>query len=500
MSDSNQIINIIQGSVGPQGPVGQDGTPGIGISGPQGEPGQPGQIGLPGPPGYGAPGPPGPVGRPGDVGPPGPAGPRGFGIEGQDGAQGEIGLYGFRGPTGSQGVPGIPPKILFTVEAANGPTGLANSTAQVGSGDTVRVWSLGGIDTLVEPGSGLINLEPANLIASNGIPVGAPPDPSRPVIYVNNIDNKMYSWNPNLGGGGAWLQQTQGNEITPPGAQGAQGADGDVGEVGMTGAQGDVGNVGDNGMQGAQGCQGFQGFQGVQGHQGLFGYQGAQGRSGPQGPIGVPGSDGQDGMDGQDGVDGVPGQDGQNGQDGQDGQDGTDGADGSGGIAGDPGDLGDEGDSGNDGPPGDIGDKGDMGVASGTTMEVGLITGGSGNNAGVGQYIKIGNMVFVTCQIEIDYRTYVGAPGAQGEGIMTIDIGNFTSWVGMPGSFSSDNDMTGVGASGDNSGADGSRVHSGNIRGNVGTQSIIFQCASPHGTSDNGDILTGFAFSYRDSS
>lgn len=214
------------------------------LKGPQGQKGKEGEIGPQGVRG--------PVGERGPRG--GPQGKRGFrGDRGEQGAQGDAII----GPQGFQG--GVTGTVFYveTSDSATGPPLSAPLPMEVG--DTLRLWSAGGIEAETLPGSVLLNIEPANILLTSGFPTSPPKDPTRPVIYIDDVSGELYSWNPNLGSGGGWVAATSG----------------------VTGAQGTQGETGIQGFQGAHGETGSQGADGAQGYRGDTGTQGLRGETGP---------------------------------------------------------------------------------------------------------------------------------------------------------------------------------------------------------------------------
>lgn len=221
----------IAGQVGPQGPQGSSGPPGppggAGPAGPQGSAGSDGApgIGIPGPSGG-----PGPAGPPGVSGPPGTSGPPGC-----SGSAGPPGPQGFQGPQGSSAT------ANFIVEAADSAMGPASSTVVLNNGERFRIWSAGGVNVGVTPGSALFNLEPNNILISNGAPLDSPKDSTRPAIYIDNLTDALYSWNPNSSG---WQLQTDGSGMGVAGPQGPAGTNGTNGADGAVGPQGAAGPPG----------------------------------------------------------------------------------------------------------------------------------------------------------------------------------------------------------------------------------------------------------------
>lgn len=247
------------GMIGPPGPVGPPGAPGIdgrnginGADGALGPPGPPGQsaVGTPGPPGppgplgamgnAGPPGPPGVAGSPGCLGPPGMAGQPGPpGPPGEDGCDGPPGATGPQGIIGPQGFQGNPAEFSFRVEAATTPAGAATSSVSITDGDAFRIWSAGGLGVNVVAGSALFNIEPNNILSSNGVPNNPPADPTRPVLYIDSMTTELYVWDPNAGGGN-WVQATT-----------SGGNGGETGSGGVAGPQSPFETVGgsDNNIQ-----------------------------------------------------------------------------------------------------------------------------------------------------------------------------------------------------------------------------------------------------------
>jgi len=177
-------------------------------------------------------------------------------------------------------------KKLFFAESATSADGPATSKVTVRECDTFRIWSAGGVDVIVEPGSALFNVEPNNIIASAGPPTVPPADPTRPAIYVDTTTGELFVWNPDSGSVDKWETST---------SQGATGPDGPTGSQGADGATGPQGNSGTEGPQGPQGS-------------GDTGPQGPQGNSGPQGPASGPtGPQGETGVIGPQGIPGIPG-------------------------------------------------------------------------------------------------------------------------------------------------------------------------------------------------
>jgi len=375
----------VTGQIGAQGDPGRDGAPGLSLVGPIGTPGPDGAPGPPGPPGFGSPGPMGLCGPPGIIGPPGPVGSPGVGICGCNGIQGYQGFQGPRGFTGDQGEIGLkgdPPEITFTVVAADSPNGVPNSSVELSNLDTIRLWSAGGIEILVEQGSALAKMEMNNIIVGSGDPLGAPPDPQRPAFYLNSITNELYIWCPIEGTNtGEWSQQTDGFSMLCECPIGNKGNQGPMGDKGFRGDKGDKGEPGE-GQKGEVGDKGEQGENGMIGEIGDTGDKGTMGGGGIMGGIGDSGDDGDDGADGTDGTDGADGAD---GTDGADGADGAGGGMGPAGLKGYPGDAGMGGGGGGatgaQGADGAKGEKGDMsgGLAKG---EKGIIGGGGGAGPG----------------------------------------------------------------------------------------------------------------------
>lgn len=137
----------------------------------------------------------GPQGPPGTgnilIGPTGPQGKQGVGITGPQGAP-DTGNTGSQGPQGI-GVTGT----LFFVETSDSQTGpIIDGPFPITKNDTLRFWSAGGIEAMGEAGSALIQLEPNNILTSNGPPTQPPTDPTRPVIYVDSNTGELYTWNP----------------------------------------------------------------------------------------------------------------------------------------------------------------------------------------------------------------------------------------------------------------------------------------------------------------
>lgn len=219
--DSNSNL-VLAGPPGPPGPPGPSGPPGVrgtvGDSGIIGPPGPPGLIGNPGPPGLGiqgGQGPSGPPGRDGPLGPPGPPGPPGLkGTIGPPGLKGDAGCKGPKGSPGQIGPTGPTASCNLIIETSDSACGgNVNGNVKIGCGDTIRFWSAGGIETTVKKGSALVNIEPNNILVSNGIPLLPPKDRTRPILYLNDENNEIYIWNPTVNFSGSWSKVDYQNSI-----------------------------------------------------------------------------------------------------------------------------------------------------------------------------------------------------------------------------------------------------------------------------------------------
>jgi hypothetical protein len=116
---------------------------------------------------------------------------------------------GLRGLQGNTGPPGDPATYSFTVAAANSAAGPINSSVTINDGDSLRIWSAGGLDVDVVSGSALFNIEPNNMLYGNGSPVNNPADTTRPAIYLDSITGSLWAWDPVILGG-SWGQKSIG--------------------------------------------------------------------------------------------------------------------------------------------------------------------------------------------------------------------------------------------------------------------------------------------------
>jgi len=95
-------------------------------------------------------------------------------------------------------------QITLTVEGADNATGAASTSEVVNLPGTLRIFSDGGLISVVTPGSALIQLEPNNLLTGVTGPDVAfpsgPADPSRPAVFGNSSNNQIFYWNPTSGG------------------------------------------------------------------------------------------------------------------------------------------------------------------------------------------------------------------------------------------------------------------------------------------------------------
>ncbi len=152
----------------------------------------------------------------------------------------------------------------FQVECSDAPLNAPTSGPfQVTAGAALRIWSAGGILSVVKPGSALVEIEPNILSSGSGAPTVAPKDPTRPAIYVDSSSGFLYFYDPRVGNG-SWQFKADPNK----GLTGPQGPPGLQGSLGSAGSVGPAGPPGVSGSAGAQGFQGTQGFQGAVGPQG----------------------------------------------------------------------------------------------------------------------------------------------------------------------------------------------------------------------------------------
>lgn len=209
------VLGMI-GAAGYQGLGGQDGQ--NGRCGPMGYPGRDGGVGQGGLAGsIGGYGPPGPPGIPGQDGAPGQIGPRGYegavgqrGPAGVAGLRGDRGFQGFIGSQGNDGAQGSSAGFNLVMESARTQSGIASSVVSLTDGDTIRLWSSGGIALSLasgSAGSALYNIEPNNMQSAVNSPSLAPSDPFRPSLYIDTSTSSVWMWDPNSGGG-SWKQQT----------------------------------------------------------------------------------------------------------------------------------------------------------------------------------------------------------------------------------------------------------------------------------------------------
>ena len=268
-------------------------------------------------------------------------GPRGY--QGATGIMGHTGTMGVDGSTGPQGPPGVGASgTLFYVETSDAPSGGSGSGLfPVEYGDTLRIWSAGGIEAFVATGSVRIQIEPNNILITEVTPPPIPKDRSRPVIYINSNTEELIAWIPDSNGG-TFASEISGGGGGTPGATGPQGHTGAQGFRGATGS-GIAGPQGHTGAQGSDGLDGATGVDGPQGHTGAQGSDGLDGVTGIDGPQGHTGAQGSDGLDGVTGIDGPQGHTGAQGSDGLDGATGIDGPQGHTGAQGSQGHTGAQG-------------------------------------------------------------------------------------------------------------------------------------------------------------
>jgi hypothetical protein len=86
----------------------------------------------------------------------------------------------------------------ITVETGNTETGATTSgpfTLDT-CGDTLRLWSAGGISAKVTPGSALVQMEPNIIFCGDDPDNFMPPDPTRPALFFNSATNMFFVWDP----------------------------------------------------------------------------------------------------------------------------------------------------------------------------------------------------------------------------------------------------------------------------------------------------------------
>jgi len=86
----------------------------------------------------------------------------------------------------------------ITVETANTETGPSTSgpfTLDT-CGDTLRLWSAGGLFANVTPGSALVQVEPNIIHCGNDPENFMPADPTRPALYFNSNTGNFFVWDP----------------------------------------------------------------------------------------------------------------------------------------------------------------------------------------------------------------------------------------------------------------------------------------------------------------
>lgn len=129
---------------------------------------------------------------------------------------------------------------FFTVTGGTAPTVVTSGPETVNPGDNLHIWSAGGLDIDVTPGSARANIEPANItsnFATPGAPA-APADPSRSAahlaadgVYMWDVANAIWRLAGNTAASGAFVGLTD----TPASYVGAsgQGIRVNAGETGL---------------------------------------------------------------------------------------------------------------------------------------------------------------------------------------------------------------------------------------------------------------------------
>lgn len=125
----------------------------------------------------------------------------------------------------------------FFVETGDTENGAALSGPfEVKEGETLRIWSAGGIFTNVVNGSAILEIEPNNILCGDGAPMDPPADVTRPVVYVNKTNNYFYYWNTE--NSGEWILLSLSGppgEIGPPRDEGIMGPPGETGTFDSSG-------------------------------------------------------------------------------------------------------------------------------------------------------------------------------------------------------------------------------------------------------------------------
>ena len=76
----------------------------------------------------------------------------------------------------------------FFIETATGPTGPTTAgPLPLNAGDTLRLWSAGGISFALTTGSVHVEMEPNNILKAPVDPTTPPVDTTRPSIYFNTL-------------------------------------------------------------------------------------------------------------------------------------------------------------------------------------------------------------------------------------------------------------------------------------------------------------------------
>lgn len=114
----------------------------------------------------------------------------------------------------------------INVETANSQTGPALTSVQIMTdGDTLRLWSAGGLSADVQQGSALINIEPNMIFVKEGMSGFMPADTTRPALCFDSLSGGFYIWDPSnnesdkwseiSGGTGTIGEEIEINKITP---------------------------------------------------------------------------------------------------------------------------------------------------------------------------------------------------------------------------------------------------------------------------------------------
>ncbi len=206
--------------------------------------------------------------------------------------RGLTGQTGDIGPTGDTGPTGV--SSTFIVESATGPTGTPTSSAIMGDGDTLRIWS----NTLyinVTTGSAIVQIESTGSFGQTGV--------TGDTGYTGNTGDTGEAGVTGVTGEAGPTGNT--GEAGPTGNTGEAGSTGNTGEVGPTGNTGEVGptgNTGDVGPTGSTGDAGATGDVGPTGNTGEAGSTGNTGEAGSTGNTGDVGPTGEAGMSSFNGI------------------------------------------------------------------------------------------------------------------------------------------------------------------------------------------------------